>query len=231
LLPAISCWEMGNCRLLGMKKGKGNMGKKYALILLFVLLAANMPGSARAAEDKPAFKWVPNNEFYFILPLPQDMYLPENKETAQVHPWGLGLMALGNGEKFSKTGGLQIQRVSVSNRSLSGSNSFYVFDFLAGLEYMSPKVQNKPLRFTASMLGDIGFSVNDFLMAPVVSAGLFYQTDNDSDAPSGMNFTFFYRLMEINLSDVGGGKSGKLQPALGFKIGYIFKGFWTPKDK
>lgn len=190
-----------------------------------------MTGPALAAENKPAFKWIPNNELYFILPLPQDMYLPGNRETAQVHPWGLGLMSLGNGEKFSKTGGLQIQRVSVSNGSLGGSSSFYVFDFLAGLGYMSPKVKNKPLRFTASMLGDIGFSVNDFFMAPVVSAGLFYQADNDSTAPSGMNFTFFYRLMEINLSDAGGGKSGKLQPALGFKIGCIFKGFWTPADK
>ena len=95
---------------------------------------------------------------------------------------------------------------------------------------MSPKVVNKPLRFTASMLGDIGFSVNDFFIAPMVSAGWFYQTDNESTAPSGMNLTFFYRFMEINLGDVGGGKNGKLRPALGFKIGYIFKGFLTPKN-
>ena len=188
-----------------------------------------MQGSVRAAESKPEFQWIPNNELYFILPLPQNLYLPGNGETAQVHPWGLGLMSLGNGEKFSKTGGLQIQRVSVSGSGQS--DSFYVFDFLAGLGYMSPKVKDKPLRFTASMLGDIGFSVNDFFMAPAVSAGLFYQTDNDSTAPSGINFTFFYRLMEINLSDVGGGKNGKLRPALGFKIGYIFKGFLTPTDK
>ena len=186
-----------------------------------------MPGLARA-EDKPSFKWIPNNEFYFILPLPQNIYLPGNRETAQVHPWGLGLMSLGNGETFSKTGGLQLQHVNLSG-SLDEDNSFYVFDFLAGLGYMSPKVQSKPLRFTASVLGDIGLAAGDFFMAPVVSAGLFYQTDNGSDAPSGINLTFFYRLTEITLNDLGGGKSGKLRPALGFKIGYIFQGFWTQK--
>ncbi|MCX5785273.1 MAG: hypothetical protein NTX59_06260 [Elusimicrobia bacterium] len=198
-------------------------------ILLAVLLAAAMPGMARA-ENKPAFKWVPNNEFYFILPLPQNIYLPGNKETAQVRPWGLGLMSLGNGEEFSKTGGLQLQHVNLNGSSLGADNSFYIFDFLAGLGYMSPKIQTKPLRFTASALGDIGLAAGDFFMAPVVSAGLFYQTDNGSDAPSGINFTFFYRFTEISLSDMGGGTSGKLRPALGFKIGYIFKGFWTQKE-
>lgn len=204
------------------------MGKRYALIL-FILLAAGL-FQARAAENKPVYKWVSADEFYFILPLPQDMYFPGNKDTAVVHPWGLGFRAVGNGEKFYKTGGLQIQNVRVSNRSLPETNSFYILDMLAGVEYMSPKVENKPVRFTASALGDLGLAGTDFFIAPVISAGLFYQTDKNSETPSGLNFTLFYRLTEIDISDVGGGKAGRLQPALGFKIGYIFEGFWTTKD-
>jgi len=30
---------------------------------------------------------------------------------------------------------------------------------------------------------------------------------------------------------VGGGRSGTLKPALGFKVGYIFEGFWKVKEK
>ena len=128
------------------------MVKKHPLIF-FVLLAVGV-SPVWAAESKPVYKWVSANEFYFILPAPQDLYLPGNKDTTVVHPWGLGFRAVGNGERFSKTGGLQIQQVKVSNRSLPDTNSFYIFDFLAGLEYMTPKVENKPLRFTASVLGD-----------------------------------------------------------------------------
>jgi len=207
------------------------MVKKHTFILLPALLAAALAGSALAAESKPVYKWVSANEFYFNLPVPQDMYLPGNKDTAQVNPWGLGFRAVGNGERFSRTGGLQIQKVNVSNRSLPETNSFYIFDMLLGLEYMTPKVENKQLRFTAAALGDFGLAGTDLFMAPVISAGFLYTTEEHADTPTGLTFNLFYRLTEIDISDVGGGKSGRLQPGLGFKIGYIFEGFWTTKEK
>jgi hypothetical protein len=206
------------------------MRKKYTFILLLALLAAWLPSSSRAATSQPVYKWISANECYFILPVPQDIYFPGNKETSQVHPWGLGFRAVGNGERFSKTGGLQIQNVRVSNRSLPETSSFYIFDLLLGLEYMTPKVENKPFRFTASALGDFGLAGIDLFMAPVISAGFLY-TMEDSDTPTGLTFSLFYRPTEIDISDVGGGKSGRLQPGLGFKIGYIFEGFWTTKEK
>lgn len=207
------------------------MRKKYTFILLLTLLAAGLANFARAATSQPVYKWISANEFYFILPVPQDLYLSGNKDTTIVHPWGLGFRAVGNGERFSKTGGLQIQQVKVSNRSLPDTNSFYIFDFLAGLEYMTPKVENKPFRFTASALGDFGLAGIDLFMAPVISAGFVYMTEEHADTPTGLTFNLFYRLTEIDSSDVGGGKSGRLQPGLGFKIGYIFEGFWTTKEK
>ena len=112
------------------------MKGKFRLLCLFLLTAS--VSLAHTTESKPVYKWVSANEFYFNLPVPQNMYLPGNKDTAQVNPWGLGFRAVGNGEKFSKTGGLQIQKVSVSNRSLPEANSFYIFDMLAGVEYFSP---------------------------------------------------------------------------------------------
>jgi len=68
-------------------------------------------------------------------------------------------------------------------------------------------------------------------MAPVISAGLLYTTDETAATPTGLTFNIFYRPTEIDLDDVGGGKSGRLQPALGFKVGYVFEGFWTRKEK
>ena len=105
------------------------MLKKNILTLFFFSIALS---PTLAAESKPVYKWVSANEFYFILPAPQDLYLPGNKDTTVVHPWGLGFRAVGSGERFSKTGGLQIQQVKASNRSLPDTNSFYIFDFLAG---------------------------------------------------------------------------------------------------
>ena len=198
-------------------------------MILFILLAVGLT-QAWAAVSKPVYKWVSATEYYFILPMPQEMYFPGNKDTAVVHPWGLGVRAVGNGERFSTAGGLQLQQVKVSNRSLPGANSFYIFEFLAGVEYMTPKVEKKPLRFTASVLGDFGLS-NNFFMAPVISAGLLYTTEEAAGTPTGLTFNVFYRPTEIDLDDVGGGKSGRLQPAFGFKVGYIFKGFWTTKEK
>ena len=203
--------------------------RKMLILTGFMLAAVSAP--VRAAESKPVYKWVSANEYYFILPAPQDLYLPGNKDTTVVHPWGFGVRAVGNGERFSSTGGLQIRSVKAANRSLPASNSFYILEMPLGVEYMTPKAEGKPLRFTASALGDLGLSDSQFFVAPVLSAGLLYTTDESASTPTGLTFNIFYRLTDINLDNVGGGNRGTLKPAFGFKIGYIFAGFWTPKEK
>lgn len=35
----------------------------------------------------------------------------------------------------------------------------------------------------------------------------------------------------VSANEFYGGKSGTLKPALGFKVGYIFEGFWTTKEE
>ena len=205
------------------------MTRKHTLIF-FVLLAAGL-SPVWAVESKPVYKWVSANEFYFVLPTPQDLYLPGNKDTTVVHPWGLGFRAVGNGESFSRTGAFQIQNIKATNRSLPESNSFYILDLLLGVEYMTPKVQDKTLRFTASAVGDIGLSNTDFFLAPVLSAGFLYTTDQAAETPTGLTFSVFYRPTDIALSDVGSGTKATLRPALGVKLGYIFEGFWTTKEK
>jgi hypothetical protein len=202
------------------------MGKKYALIL-FVLLSAG-PSLARAAESKPVYKWVSANEYYFILPTGQDLYLPRNGDTLSVNPWGFGFRAVGH-ETFAKTGGLQFQSIKVDNPS-TGRNTFYLWELLAGMEYIAPKVQGKPLRFKASAVADLGLSDTTFFVAPILSAGLLYATEEYSATPTGFTFDIYYRLSDIDLDEVGGG-AGTLKPALGFKVGYIFEGFWTTKEK
>ena len=202
------------------------MGKKYAL-LLFILLSAGL-AQARAAEAKPVYQWVSANEYYFILPTGQDLYLPRNGDTLSVKPWGFGFRAVGH-ETFAKTGGLQFQSIKVDNPS-TGRNTFYLWELLAGMEYIAPKVQGKPLRFKASAVADLGLSDTTFFVAPIISAGLLYATEEYSATPTGFTFDIYYRLSDIDLDNVGGG-AGTLKPALGFKVGYIFEGFWTTKEK
>ena len=202
------------------------MGKSYAL-MLFVLLSAGL-SKARAAEAKPVYKWVSANEYYFILPTGQDLYLSRNGDTLSVNPWGFGFRAVGH-ETFAKTGGLQFQSIKVDNPS-TGRNTFYLWELLAGMEYIAPKVQGKPLRFKASAVADLGLSDTTFFVAPILSAGLLYATEEYSATPTGFTFDIYYRLSDIDLDNVGGG-AGTLKPALGFKVGYIFEGFWTTKEK
>jgi len=202
------------------------MGKKYAL-MLFVLLSPGL-SPARAAEAKPIYKWVSANEYYFILPTSQDLHLSGGGDTLSVKPWGFGFRAIGH-ETFSKTGGLQFQSVKVDS-ARTGRNIFYLWDLMLGMEYMAPKVQGKPLRFTASAVADLGLSDTTFYAAPVISAGLLYTTEEYADTPTGLTFDIYYRLTDIDLDNVGGG-AGTLKPALGFKVGYIFEGFWTTKEK
>ena len=202
------------------------MGNRYTLIL-FVLLSAGL-SQARAAEAKPVYQWVSANEYYFILPTGQDLYLPRNGDTLSVKPWGFGFRAVGH-ETFAKTGGLQFQSIKVDNPS-TGRNTFYLWELLAGMEYIAPKVQGKPLRFKASAVADLGLSDTTFFVAPILSAGLLYATEEYSATPTGFTFDIYYRLSDIDLDEVGGG-AGTLKPALGFKVGYIFEGFWTTKEK
>jgi len=202
------------------------MGKKYTL-MLFVLLSAGL-AQARAAEAKPVYQWVSANEYYFILPTGQDLYLPRNGDTLSVKPWGFGFRAVGH-ETFAKTGGLQFQSIKVDNPS-TGRNTFYLWELLAGMEYIAPKVQGKPLRFKASAVADLGLSDTTFFVAPIISAGMLYATEEYSATPTGFTFDIYYRLSDIDLDNVGGG-AGTLKPALGFKVGYIFEGFWTTKEK
>lgn len=202
------------------------MGKRYVLIL-FVLLSAGL-NQARAAEAKPVYKWVSANEYYFLLPTSQDLAI-SGAGTESVKPWGFGFRAVGH-ETFAKTGGLQFQSVKVDSPS-TGRNTFYLWELMLGMEYMVPKVQGKPLRFTASALGDFGLSDTTFFVAPVLSAGLLYTTDETALTPTGFTFDIYYRLADIDLDSVGGGHSGTLKPALGFKVGYIFEGFWAVKEK
>ena len=200
---------------------------KPHILIFFVSLAMGL-SSASAAEAKPIYKWVSANEYYFLLPTSQGLAI-SGVGTESVKPWGFGFRAVGH-ETFAKTGGLQFQSIKVDSPS-TGRNTFYLWELLLGMEYMAPKVQGKPLRFTASALADLGLSDTTFFVAPVLSAGLLYTTDETALTPTGFTFDIYYRLADIDLDSVGGGHSGTLKPALGFKVGYIFEGFWAVKEK
>lgn len=202
------------------------MEKKSAFVA--ALLLAVCAVDALAAAPKPVYTWVSANEYYFLLPTAQDLAI-SGAGTESVKPWGFGFRAVGH-ETFSKTGGLQFQSVKVDSPS-TGRNTFYLWELLLGMEYLAPKVQGKPLRFTASALADLGLSDTTFFVAPVLSAGLLYNTNELADTPTGFTFDIYYRLADIDLDSVGGGRGGTLRPALGFKVGYIFEGFWTTKMK
>jgi len=197
--------------------------------LLSVALLALSAASAYAADPKPVYKWVAANEYYMIMPTAQTLNI-SGGGSESVKPWGFGFRAVGNNETISKTGGLQFQSIKVDNPH-TGKDTFYLFDLLLGMEYMTPKVQGKPLRFTAQAYADLGLSDTTLYAAPMISAGLLYTTNEFADTPTGFTFDIFYRLTNLDLDNVGGGKAGTLKPALGFKVGYIFEGFWTTKEK
>jgi len=197
--------------------------------LLSVALFALSVAAAYAADPKPVYKWVAANEYYMIMPTAQTLNI-SGGGSESVKPWGFGFRAVGNNETISKTGGLQFQSIKVDNPH-TGKDTFYLFDLLLGMEFMTPKVQGKPLRFTAQAYADLGLSDTTLYAAPMISAGLLYTTNEFADTPTGFTFDIFYRLIDLDLDNVGGGKAGTLKPALGFKVGYIFEGFWTTKDK
>lgn len=201
------------------------MKKTIALLVLFfgTVICAN------AADPKPVYKWVAANEYYMIMPTAQTLSV-SGGGSESVKPWGFGFRAVGNNETISKTGGLQFQSIKVDS-SPAGKDTFYLFDLLLGMEFMTPKVQGKALRFTAQAFADLGLSDTTLYAAPMVSAGLLYTTNDLADTPTGFTFDIFYRLISLDLDNVGDGKAGTLKPALGFKVGYIFEGFWTTKEK
>ena len=161
-----------------------------------------------AAESKPVYQWVSANEYYFILPAAQNLDITGGG-TESVKPWGFGFRAVGH-ETFSKTGGLQVQSIKADNPS-TGKDTFYLWELLAGMQYTSPKVQGKPLRFTASGLGEFGLSDTTLYMAPMLTAGLLYTTDEFAATPTGFTFDIYYRLTDIDLGNVGGGEERHLE--------------------
>jgi len=165
------------------------MGKKSAFIAALLLVVYAV--AAQAADPKPVYKWVSANEYYFILPTSQNLAI-SGAGTESVKPWGFGFRAVGH-ETFAKTGGLQFQSVKVDSPS-TGRNTFYLWELMVGMEYMAPKVQGKPLRFTASALGDFGLSDTTFFVAPVLSAGLLYTTDETALTPTGFTFDIYTDL-------------------------------------
>lgn len=198
--------------------------RKIAIASLFF----GMTVYANAATSKPVYEWVSANEYYMILPAAQDLKI-SGDGTENVKPWGFGFRAVGH-ETFAKVGGLQLLNVKVDNPA-TGNSSFYMLELLAGMQYTSPKKLGKPLRFTASGLGEFGLSDTTLYMAPMLTAGLLYTTDENTLTPTGFTFDIYYRLTDIDLDNVGGGRAGTLKSAIGFKIGYIFEGFWTIKEK
>jgi hypothetical protein len=200
------------------------MKKTISIGILFLLPQIGFA----AAPKPPVMQWVSANEYYMIMPAVQDLKISGNG-TESVKPWGLGMRAVGH-ETFSKTAGLQMQSIKVDSPS-TGRNTFYLFEILAGMQYTSPRTPGKPLRFTASGLGEFGLSDTTLYMAPMLTAGLLYTTDETAPTPTGFTFDIYYRLADIDLDSVGGGRSGSLKSAIGFKIGYIFEGFWMVKEK
>jgi len=203
------------------------MRKNGALaLILFAGLCAAQPA---AAAGKPVYQWVSANEYYFILPAPLDLRLPGNGDKEIVHPWGAGFRAVGDGA-FSKTAALQFQSFRVENPA-TGRSTVYLFDLLLGMEYMAPKTQGRPLRFTASAAADLGMSDITLYAAPVISAGLLYAAGEYAETPAGLTFGIFYRPIDIDLDNAGNGAKGVMKPAFGVRLGYIFEGFWSAKEK
>ncbi|HBA60913.1 MAG TPA: hypothetical protein DCZ92_08850 [Elusimicrobia bacterium] len=195
---------------------------KNILLSLFMLLGA---GPGWAAEAKPALRWASASEYYFVLPAPQNLAVDGAGSTV-VRPWGFGVRAVGH-DTFSKTGGLQLQSVKVDHAGVKAT--FTMLDLIVGLEYLSPLNSGQPLRFKAGAYADLGLSDSTLYAAPMLGVGLLYTTDQQAETPAGFTLDVFCRLTDIGLDNIGGGRSGTLKPALGFKLGYIIPGFWRPK--
>ena len=136
------------------------------ILLGFLLAFIGASPLLCAAESKPVYKWISANEYYLILPAAQNLHLTESGDTENVKPWGFGIRAVGN-EKFSKSGGLQLQSIKVDNPG-TGKNTFYLLELLLGMEYRTPLVRGKPLRYTTSAFADLGLADTTLYAAPVI---------------------------------------------------------------
>lgn len=125
-------------------------------LLFSTLVVLGIAPASIAADNKPSYKWMAANEYYMIMPTAQTLNV-SGGGSESVKPWGFGFRAVGNNEAISKTGGLQFQSIKVDNPH-TGKDTFYLFDLLLGMEFMTPKVQGKPLRFTAQAYADLGLS-------------------------------------------------------------------------
>ncbi|HAY22789.1 MAG TPA: hypothetical protein DCY27_11650 [Desulfobacterales bacterium] len=194
-----------------------------ALILLLTLC----PALSYAAAKKPEQTWEPSGETYLLLPVGQDVRYAASNRTVSADAWGLGYRLLGSREGVSRTAALQIQRLTVSDTAAGVDGGFYMAAIQAGGEFISPLSANN-LRFTLSAMGEFGLAGGDLYMAPVLTIGGLYQVKSEYDQPSGLHLSLFYRLTEITAGDAAG-KSGKVKPVLGLRLGFAFPGFWLNK--
>lgn len=199
------------------------MSRKLVLLLLLSFCTT----IASAAAKKPAQAWEPSGETYFVFPIGQDIRYPANNATVSADVWGLGYRMLGSKEGISRTAALQLQRVNVTNTAVGVDGSFYMAEILAGVELITPISANN-LRFTLSATGDFGYAGGDLFMAPMLTVGALYQVKSEYDQPSGVHLSLFYRPIEVHVGDAAG-RTGKLKPTIGIRLGYAFPGFWGTK--
>ncbi len=193
---------------------------------LFVLcLALCAAAGPAAAAEKPVYKWNEANEFYFILPAPQELRFKDADRNETVRPWGFGLRAAGAGERFSRTGALQYRTARTD-----GGSAFWLLDLLVGMEYLTPQGQG-PLRFSAGAFADLGLSDSTLYAAPALAAGMLYVTDREALTPTGLTLGLVWRPARVDIENAGAGRAAELRPALWLKAGYIFEGFWSVKEK
>lgn len=194
---------------------------------ILILLLAFAPAAASAAAKGSGQIWKPSGETYFLLPVNQDIYYPADDREVRAGAWGFGYRLTGGREGVSRTAALQLQLVSARDAAIGVDGSFYLVEIMGGGEYISPQSRNK-LRFTASAMADFGFAGGDLFLAPMLTVGALYQVSNLHDQPSGPHLSLFCRLTEIHVGDAAG-RTGKLRPVAGLRLGYAFPGFWGRK--
>ncbi|KAF0124453.1 MAG: hypothetical protein FD154_2373 [Elusimicrobia bacterium] len=80
-----------------------------------ILLLTFCPALAHAAAKKPEQTWESSGETYFLLPVGQELRYAASDRTVSADAWGLGYRLLGSREGVSRTAGMQLQRLSVTD--------------------------------------------------------------------------------------------------------------------
>ncbi|KAF0124459.1 MAG: hypothetical protein FD154_2379, partial [Elusimicrobia bacterium] len=80
-----------------------------------MLLLSFCPALSFAAAKKPEQTWEPSGETCFLLPIGQELRYAASDRTVSADAWGLGYRLLGSREGVSRTAGLQLQRLSVTD--------------------------------------------------------------------------------------------------------------------